>query len=295
MSNEQPNEPKPVKNANPVAWLALVIAVAALVAGAYPPIQHAIHDITAPRAVPQAAAPDIVLSAHIEQRLTALEAAQNQGAASVPNDQTTSQISAMQEQLNTLASSAANQEQKLNTANHLPAALALVRVEERFERGQDFSEALALLNRILLDPLSDSDAQALTDAATGVPPTNQLMADLDKNERALRRELRLAAVSSPIDRIWAELRSLVLVRTTTVADDDTVGQSLAAIKNAINAGDAAAFAKEWGALSPAIQAKLATWHADVQRRLVAHAVLQQLTQKLLLPNATHPTAGGQEQ
>lgn len=211
-------------------------------------------------------------------------------APAVPDD-VAKRLDALETQIMALDTMVRAQDDKVQgataEAQRLPLALALIRVEERFERGQNFVNALTLLQKVLPAPLNEPDAAALAAAAPGVPPPPELIIRLDRAERGLRRDARLAVTSSPLERIWAELQSLVLVRSEAVARGDTVGQALTAVKAAIARDNAQEFAAAWAQLPSASQKSLAEWHGDVQRRLAAHSVLERLmAEQLALP--IHP-------
>ncbi|MGE3771219.1 MAG: hypothetical protein AB7G06_09755 [Bdellovibrionales bacterium] len=179
------------------------------------------------------------------------------------------------------------QQVRAQQAAGVPVALALFRLEERFERGQDFTEALALLQRLLAADLSAEDAATLTGAAAGVPSSALLTDQLDQNERALRRAARLAGADTPLERIWAELRSLVLIKTDEVSESDVMGRALADMKAALRRDDTVALQRAWNTLPPSGQQKLADWKKNADQRMSVHGVLQKLIEGVLIvPSGT---------
>jgi len=180
--------------------------------------------------------------------------------------------------VNNAAVAAANEKLQQST-EHLPIALALVRVEERFERGQNFKAALDVVQKI--HPLSDDDVAILV-AADGVPTTDELLKRLSQSERNIRRDARLSGVQNPFERILAELQSLVLIKTAGVAPTDVIGQSIAAMEKALQADDKVAFDAAWQQLPEASRNRMAAWHDDVQHRLAAHAVIERVMADILV-------------
>jgi len=284
MKTESNVLPAAKKNNSIIAIVALAIALAACVLSLYPSIVHKIYNIIG---IHTPAAPDYTNDINaLNKRLAAIEEAQNRALSIkepvIASDNIIERLAALEQHITHASEISTVQAAQLQEAARLPAALALIRLEERFERGQNFSEALALMNNLMPTPIGEDDSRVLLEASIGIMPTSALFEELDRNERRLRRDIRLAGVSSPVDRIWAELQSLILVRSDTVAPNDVVGRSLIDIKDALARGDQESFRAIWVSLPEVSKKRLDSWYVAATRRLAAHIVLQKIAHDLLV-------------
>lgn len=228
-------------------------------------LRDQLRDVTA-RPVPTAAAPDIAPAL----------------------DPVVARLDALDQRLTAVDAAAAEQRQKAIVDAVRPAALSLIRVENRLLRGEPFVTELALLKQQTVGILTAEQDRDLTAAMAGVETTRDLMIRLRSEERAARRAERLAAANNPLDRVWAELQSLVLIKNTTAPNvpDDRFDGFIAAVRQ----GDMATTAAAWQALSDKAKQVLYPIYGEVERRQRAEAALHALALVVLVPPATSTAA-----
>lgn len=249
--------------------LALALGIGALVAPFVPALQRLLpvqQPISAPDYGQTIAALQQQVQALSQQPVPAIDVAPLQERLEKIEQQTTATAATLDEQL-----------AKKQVGSVRPAALAFVRVENRLLRGEPFTSELALLRETAtLTPEQDRD---LTAAASGVAPTAELVAALRDQERAARRAERMATVDGPLNRIWAELQSLVLIKDSSVppASDDRFD----ALVMAVRQGGKGTTEAAWATLSAPAQKLLYANYGEVERRQRAEAALQQLATVVL--------------
>jgi hypothetical protein len=277
------DEPAPRQSFNLLGIIALLVATAALGISIYPPLQTMLPWYAASVDIKPLEKNIAIINARLDAVNEKLVQVENTPApvAELPAD-INNRLTALEEKTQKATSSVNEQNEKLQQTAHLPVALALVRVEERFERGQDFTAAWVLVQKLLPAPFDESQGNILAAAAQGVPTTAALLQTLDASERAVRRAERLTNADNPIDRIWAELQSLILIKRVNDDTRDATGRALAALRSAVLTDDATALQTAWQQLPPPGQSVLQPWKADVDKRLAARAVLNSLIDATLI-------------
>lgn len=270
---------------SPLAGMALLVAVMGLVvavAVAALPWVPALQRLMPAPPVPETTNYDAAIGlmqhqlAQLNQKVDSVAAVEVPVADLSPLE---GRIAQIEQQLAALANTVNEQREKADALQ--PAGLAFVRVETRLLRGEPFRTELDLLRQLAKTPLTAEQDRDLSAAALGVATTEQLVAKLREHERAARRAERMNAVSGPLDRIWAELQSLVLVRDTAAVPTVDTTDRFDALVAAIRYGDQATTNAAWQGLSDPAKKVLAVVYNDVERRQRAEAALQQLAPAFL--------------
>lgn len=174
------------------------------------------------------------------------------------------------------AVSATVSEQREKTQAVQPAGLAFIRLETRLLRGEPFRTQLDLLKQLSKTPLSADHDRDLSAAALGVATADKLVAALREHERAARRAERMATVDGPLDRIWAELQSLVVIRSAAHDAAGNISDPIESLVAAIRHGDLPTTQAAWLGVPAPVKQVLGAVYADIERRQRAELALQQM-------------------
>jgi hypothetical protein len=185
----------------------------------------------------------------------------------------TGQLDALDQRMNAFDAALGEQREKSQMTTG-GAGLAFVRLENRLLRGAPFAAELGLLEQLLPNNITVEQERDLTAAAAGVLPAEDLADQLRLQERQVRRAERVALADNPLDRAWAEVRSLVLIRDTT--NESKKDDAFEVLVTAIRRGDAPATATAWQALSDTTRQMLSATYSEVERRQRAEKALTEL-------------------
>lgn len=113
----------------------------------------------------------------------------------------------------------------------------------------------------------------------GIPSTETLTSELRAIEREVQNPETASSDASITDKLWANARSLVTVRSSGPREGDSVAAILSRVRANVENDELQAARDEWNTLPPETATRYQEWQEKLDRRLEAFQLYNALSQK----------------
>lgn len=209
--------------------------------------------------------------AALEQRVTEAERSRAElQSEMVRRDQAAQdRIAALQARVDKLQNS---------SASKAKAIAAVLTLQNKINTGAPFTDELAAVSRVAPDTPSLTALRAY--AAKGVPGANALQSSFDVAARAAQQADARANAKGPAAKLWANLTSLVTVRSAEPVAGEATAAVLSRADAAVGRGDIAGAVNELDALAGAPAEAMAGWIEQAKARVAADGLLEDLNEQV---------------